>query len=420
MRIAVITQWYPPENVWVPKSVVNALRDGGHNVTVITGVPYYPSGDVATGYSAVSPRDEIIDGIKVLRVPEYPYRGKHVLGRLVGYASFAATCTIRALLIANRIDAVFVYASPATSALPAMTLRAVAQVPFILQIQDVWPDSVVDSGFVRNSKALGAISAVLGGLVSLSYKLSAKVIVISPSAKRLLETRGVPSKKIEVLFNWVDDPRVPEISGPGNFGSLRDLLGLDSKTRVFIYAGSMGPAQDLSSVIAAFSAAQLAERATLVLVGSGVAFNELQELSKQVDGVHVHGPVPLATARRWTAESDVGIVSLADTQLHRSTFPSKIQLLTGIGLPLLVRAPGDTSALAVQTGSGVGVSSFDVDSLASAFRKMTAMHQDELDRMGMSARRWYEQSFSPGPATSRLNSFISELSQPPPRGRSAP
>lgn len=393
----------------MPKSVVNALRDGGHDVTVITGVPHYPSGKVVSGYRAWKPRDETIDGIEVLRVPEYPYRGTGVLGRLASYASFAATSIVRALRIAHKIDAVFVYASPATSALPAMALQILSRVPFILQVQDVWPDSVVDSGFVRKSKPLRAIRFLLSVFVSLSYKLASKILVISPSAKHLLGSRGVPEDKIDVLFNWIEDPLPIERPNPDEARTLRDRLAIPATTRVFFYAGTMGPAQDLRSVISAFSAARVGNRACLVLVGSGVAFEELRDLAIQAEGVHVLPAVPLATARRWTAESDVGIVSLADTELHRSTFPSKIQLLTGIGVPLLVRAPGDASALAEQTGSGVGVSSFDLASLASAFERMSDMPKEELDHMGRSARGWYEQSFQPATATASLNRILSQL-----------
>ena len=393
----------------MPESVVNALRAGGHEVTVITGVPHYPSGDVVPGYRAGNPQDETIDGIKVLRVPEYPYRGTGVLGRLACYASFAASSTIRTLLIARRFDAVFVYASPATSALPAMALKLLARVPFILQVQDVWPDSVVDSGFVKKSSLLNAISALLGIFVSLSYKLSSKVLVISPSAKRLLESRGVPEEKLETLFNWIEDPLTIDKLNSAEGHSLRSQVEAGSATRLFFYAGAMGPAQDLPSIISAFSAAGVEDRARLVLVGSGVALNEIRDLSSQVEGVHVLKAVPLVTARRWTMESDVGIVSLADTELHQSTFPSKIQLLTGMGIPLLIRAPGDTSTLVEQTGSGVGVSSFDLASLTNAFQKMTDMPQDELHNMGRSARLWYEQSFNPMRATASLNRILSRL-----------
>lgn len=393
----------------MPESVVNALRTGGHKVTVITGVPHYPSGAVAPGYRARNPRNDIINGIRVLRVPEYPYRGTRALGRLAGYTSFAVASTARTLLAARKFDAVFVYASPATSALPAMALKILARVPFILQVQDVWPDSVVNSGFVKNSRSLDAIGYLLGTFVSLSYRMSSKILVISPSAHRLLEHRGVPSRKLELLFNWADDPLVALANAPDEGESLRAKIGIDDSIRVFFYAGAMGPAQDLATVISAFSSARVADRACLVLVGTGVEFDGLSELSRSVDAAHVLSSVPIATARRWTKESDVGIVSLADTELHRSTFPSKIQFLTGMGVPLLVRAPGDTSALVAQTRSGVAVSTYDIDVMAAAFRTMTDMPRSELDNMGKSSRRWYEQSFDPRKATTDLNRVLAEL-----------
>ncbi|MBB0995309.1 glycosyltransferase family 4 protein [Dietzia sp. SLG510A3-3B2-2] len=408
MKITFVSQWYPPENIWVPQAVVNALRAGGHEVTVITGVPHYPSGKVASGYRTANPHDEIIDGITVLRVPEIPYRGTKALGRLASYASFAVSATVRALLAARNAEVIFVYASPATSALPAMALKILAKVPYILQVQDVWPDSVVNSGFIEKSRSLDAIGSLLGAFVSVSYRMSSKVLVISPSAHRLLEHRGVPSEKLELLFNWADDPLVALANAPDEGESLRAKIGIDNSFRVFFYAGAMGPAQALATVISAFSSARVANRASLVLVGTGVEFDALSELSRGVDGVHVLSSVPLATARRWTKESDVGIVSLADTELHRSTFPSKIQFLTGMGVPLLVRAPGDTSELAGQTGSGVGVSSYDTDVLAAAFRTMTDMPRGELDSMGKSSRRWYEQYFDPRKATTNLNRVLAE------------
>ncbi|WP_404850497.1 glycosyltransferase family 4 protein [Dietzia kunjamensis] len=409
MNITFISQWYPPENIWVPQAVVNALRAGGHEVTVITGVPHYPSGEVASGYRTANPHDEIIDGITVLRVPEIPYRGTKALGRLASYASFAVSATVRALLAARNTDVIFVYASPATAALPAMALKSLAKVPFILQVQDVWPDSVLNSGFVRKSTILDVIGSLLGAFVSLSYRMSSRVLVISPSAHRLLGHRGVPAKKLELLFNWADDPLVALANAPDEGESLRAKIGIDDSIRVFFYAGAMGPAQALTTVIAAFSRARVANRASLVLVGTGVEFDELSELSRGVDGVHVLSSVPLATARRWTKESDIGVVSLADTELHRSTFPSKIQFLTGMGMPLLVRAPGDTSTLTGQTGSGVGVSSYDIDVLTTAFHTMTDMPRRELDGMGEASRRWYEQSFDPRKATTNLNRVLAGL-----------
>lgn len=406
MRVTLLTQWFPPENVWVPQSVVDALRAEGHQVTVVTGVPHYPSGHVSAGYRAWLPKDELMNGVEVLRVPEFPYRGSGAFGRLLGYASFALSATARLRSIRCKSDVLIVYSSPATAALPAIVLNVFSNIPFVLHVQDVWPDSVVDSGFVSRSLALRLISTALSGFVALSYRLASKIIVISPSALTLLHSRGVPASKLELLYNWVDDPQVVSDDAGTAGPSLRRLIGAGDSTRVFFYAGSMGPAQDLAPVIAAFTKAGVADKARLVFVGSGVSHSQLKEAASTANSVHVLDAVPLATALAWTKESDVALVSLANTALHSSTFPSKIQQLTGMAKPLFVRAPGDTAELTNLQGAGIGLSDYDDSALESAFRKFIDFTPEELKTMSEASRKWYEHEFDPVQAARRLDSIV--------------
>lgn len=407
MKVGVVTQWYPPENVWVPHAVVEALTSAGHDVRVVTGVPHYPSGKVEPGYSPTRFHSEVVDGVMVFRVPEYPYRGSSALGRLIGYVSFALSACVAAMRHLRGSDALVVYASPATAALPAMILRAIFKKPYVLQVQDVWPDSVVNSGFIRNSFFVRSVHAMLNNFVNWSYRLAAQIVVITDSAQTLLIARGVPEEKLDVIYNWTSDPREDyRSSAPGD--SIRDVIGASDNQMVFIYAGTIGPAQDLQTVVTAFQAAEISHQSRLVIIGDGVEFPKLAALAERVPGVHVLRGVPIATAANWSMECDVGIVSLSDTALHRATFPSKIQFLCGLGVPLLARAPGDVSRFVTKSRAGVGVTDDAPDSLIEAFRTLAEIGRGgkSLTEMGNAARSVFDEKFHMRVGTSLLDEAL--------------
>lgn len=409
MRIGVITQWYPPENVWVPKALVDGLRAQGHEVTVVTGAPHYPTGTVAEGYRADRFRIETIDGVTVHRVPEFPYRGTGIVGRLAGYASFALAASIRAVTSLGSMDAVVVYDSPATAALPAMVLRTLRHVPFVLQVQDIWPDSVIDAGFVHGSAKLRAIRATLDAFVSASYRMSSHVTVITPSAVDLLASRGVPRDKLSLVYNWIDDPaREPE---PEGITPLRVRIGAGDDDRVFLYAGAMGPPQDLGHLVDGLVAADLGSSTHLVLMGPGVEHNALAERAAGLPTVHVLDPVPISEANALLRQATAGIVSLADTPLHRATFPSKVQGMCALGVPVLAVAPGDVGRFVVEHGAGVAVSPGSIAELALAFRSLAAAGRGEIERVAARSRAAYEAEFTESIGGARLSAALTASRQ---------
>ncbi|TCJ76467.1 UNVERIFIED_ORG: glycosyl transferase family 1 [Dietzia maris] len=416
MKVGFISQWYPPENIWVPKSVVDALRRFGHDVTVVTGTPHYPTGTVAEGYSAYRYSQDAIDEVKIIRSPEYPYRGTGVLGRFAGYASFALSSCIASFRHLRDSDLIIVYASPATSAVPAMALSAMARVPFILQVQDIWPDSVTDSGFITRTLLAKTVQLALTALVRASYRMASEIIVISEGAKRLLVSRGVPAEKVTVVYNWVADPAERPIE-PAEPISLRQLIDAKPDDRVFLYAGALGKAQDVGTIISSFKAAKISPRARLVVVGSGVEKEPIQALAEEVPGAHVLDQVDLFTAAAWTTEADFGIVSLTNTPLHNATFPSKIQFLCGLSTPLLVRAPGEASSFVNETGAGIGVAEAGTKTLANLFQQLAETPVEEIQRMSANARRSYETYFGIDSGSKALSQVIDRMAVQTPRAR---
>jgi len=405
MRVGMVTQWYPPEKIWVPQAVANAISAVSQDILVVTGTPHYPSGVVEKGYSPFRFTSEVIDGIKVYRSPEYPYRGAAPLRRLVNYASFAVSSCYSTVRRLAKVDLLFVYSSPATAALPAMMMRVLFRKPYILQVQDIWPDSVLDSGFVTGPGWKRIVRATLDWFVNRSYRGASHIVVITESAKALLQSRGVPEDKLTVVYNWTPDPRS---NVERSAISLRDKLGIGRNRAVFLYAGAIGHPQGLEDVINAFDMASVSESAVLVIVGSGVQKPEIEKIASRIDGVYVLDQVPIGQAAAWLEESDVGVVSLADTELNRATFPSKIQFLCGIGLPILIRAPGDASEFVTRNGIGVGVSAVGLESLAEGFRRLASerSRSDILTSMGRRSRELFEAEFSEEVGARRIKAVL--------------
>lgn len=202
--VRLITQWWSPEPVTVPVWMAKALSAKGWDVDVLTGVPNYPTGTVAEGYSGARFRRESSEGFEVRRAPLYPSHDASVVRRMATYLSWATTAVIPAI-IAPRVDVNLVYSSPATAAIPALAARLVRRTPYIMVIQDIWPDSVTRGGFVRASTFVRLMDLVLRQFVRLAYAGASGISVISPGAVDVLHARGVPRQKLQLIFNWVDE-----------------------------------------------------------------------------------------------------------------------------------------------------------------------------------------------------------------------
>jgi hypothetical protein len=161
MRVLVVSQHFWPETFRI-NEVVQSLREEGCEVTVLTGQPNYPEGTVRPGYSAFSLRKQVHEGLEIFRVPLIP-RGKGSgLRLIVNYLSYVASATLLApwLLRGRRFDAVLVYAtSPIFQAVPAVWIARVKGARLITWVQDLWPETLRATGFVRNRALLGLVGS---------------------------------------------------------------------------------------------------------------------------------------------------------------------------------------------------------------------------------------------------------------------
>ena len=197
MKILIISLWYHPEPVGKPHDLASELAKRGHEVTVITGFPNYPSGRLYPGYRSRLFQWETMDGVRILRIAHVIDRSRSALRRVLSYMSFSLAATVLGALLLDRSDVIWTY----QIGLPGVALAAQKGAPLLHEVQDLWPDW----GRSATRGLTGWLSSILVAQEKLIYRRAASVTTISQGFKRALLGRGVPAEKIEVIANWAND-----------------------------------------------------------------------------------------------------------------------------------------------------------------------------------------------------------------------
>lgn len=380
MRILILTQWYPPEPQEFLAEMAQSLQLNGHEVVVLTGFPNWPSGKVYPGYRIKLWQREILGGISVVRVALYPDHSRSVLKRMLNYVSFALSATILGPLLIRPVDVIHVI-PPITAAVPAWLLSRLWCVPFTHEIQDIWPETLVSTGMLRNR----IILTIIDKFARWVYHQSAAIRVISPGFKNNLVQKGVPPHKVYVISNWVDpDFYKPMEPDP----QLSTELGLSGYFNV-MYAGTMGPAQELSTVLSAARMLVDFPQIQLVLVGDGVDRSHLEEKARNENlrNVRFLGPYPEKVMPSIYALADVLLVHLRDDPLFRITIPHKIFTYLAVGKPILAAVTGDAAIVVESARAGITCPPSNPQALAQAIHWLYGMSSEKRSELGQNGRR---------------------------------
>jgi glycosyltransferase involved in cell wall biosynthesis len=384
MRILLLSQWFYPEPIFKGLPFAQSLRDLGHEVEVVTGFPNYPGGRVYPGYRIAPYAAETIDGIRVHRVPLYPSHDRSGLRRAANYLSFAASATA-GVLLAKRPDVAYVYHPPATIAIPAMMLNLLRGVPYVLDIQDLWPDTVAASGMGGSPRML----SMLGSLCSAGYRRAARIVVLSPGFKTALVSRGVPAEKIDVIPNWCDEAALLN----------RDAAVAPATDGHFdvVFAGTMGAAQGLDAVLdAAGILKSTAPNVRFTFIGGGIDVDRLQSVATEraLSNVRFVPRQPVEKISAFLSSADALLVHLKDDPLFRITIPSKTQAYMAIGKPIIMGVAGDAAELVHDANCGVTCVPGVAGSIANAVSQLAALSPEERSRIGANGARFYQQQLS--------------------------
>jgi lipopolysaccharide/colanic/teichoic acid biosynthesis glycosyltransferase/glycosyltransferase involved in cell wall biosynthesis len=387
MRILIVSQWFDPEPTCKGLLFARELVARGHQVEVLTGFPNYPGGKVYPGYRIRPWAWERLDGIDVLRVCIYPSHDNSGFQRVLNYMSFALSAAVIGTALIRKPDVMYVYHPPITVGLAAAVIGFLRRTPFLYDIQDLWPDTVAASGMMSNPTALG----LLGNLCKFVYRRASHITVLSPGFKKTLTARGVPSGKMDAIYNWCQEESVPRrTSLPA------ERLGRADRFCV-LFAGTMGRAQGLDSVLLAAQICQTSVPiAEFLFMGAGVDRSRLERMAEelQLDNVRFLPPQPMQAMGRILAGADALLVHLKDDPLFRITIPSKTQAYLAAGKPILMAVRGDAADLVKRSQSGVLCQPGDPQSIADAVKKLIVAGPEDLASMGRNGKAFYDGALS--------------------------
>lgn len=406
MKVLLLTAHYPPEIRSVSRLMAELAEDlagAGLEVTVVTTFP--PSADgprTGLGRRPLISR-QTRNGIRVVRVYTLPFVRVLPLVRAFTHFSLAVSLAVGGLL-SGRHDAVIAYSPPLTLGLACDFLRRLWGAPFIFNVQDIYPQALIDLGLARNP----AVVKLLAAIERYSYRRAAAITVHSPGNRDLLVGRGVPPRKVHVVPNWVDTRAIQP--GP-RMNDYRQALGLDNQF-VVLFAGVLGYAQDIDVILRA--ARQLQQHAEIAFVIAGEGVRKAQAVVRaQAWGLRNVRFLPFQSLERYAFlvnSADVCLVTLQKS-VTTPVVPSKIATIMAAGRPVVAAldAKGDARQVITDAACGVWVPPGDADGLAQA---IFDLYRDPQRRaqLGAAGRTYAEVKLDRRVATSLYRWLLSSLS----------
>ncbi len=392
MRILYLSQYFPPE-MGAPAARVSELSarwvERGHEVTVLTGMPNHPTGVVPEAYRGHVVLREQWRGVSVLRTWIYATANAGVLRRGLAYGSFAGSSVLMGGLAreVRRADVVIATSPQFLCALSGLALARLWRVPYVLEIRDLWPQSIVEVGALS---ARHPIVIGLRGLERFAYAQADLLVGVTDSFADIWRAQGIDAAKIRVIKNGVD---LAAFHPGGDGAAIRAELGLGDAF-VVGYIGTIGMAHGLGALLEV--AVRLREHRDIafVLVGDGAERARLQAeaVARGLSRVRFVGQLPRARIPEVLAATDLAVVMLRDTPLFETVLPSKLFEIMGAARPLLLAVGGEARRLAEDAGCGYIAPPEDVTAMTAAILRAKADPTDARAR-GLSGRRFVERHF---------------------------
>lgn len=388
MRLAYFSHYFPPETN-APAARVHelsrALVELGHEVHVVTGQPNHPRGVIFPGYRAGEYRRERVEGIEVHRCPTLPAANRGVALRSLAFAAAPSAQLALALARVPRVDLALATSPQILTGLAGLGFARARRIPFVLEVRDLWPESIVSVG------ALPEGHVIVRGLERLErrlYRAAAGIVSVTESFVDHFAARGVERGDVAVVKNGIDLDLFAAAVEPA---PLRAELGIPGSSLIVLFCGTIGMAHDVGLLARALARRPADLDVHVVVVGDGAAREALAREAGELavgDRFHLLPPVPRARVPGLLAAADVSAVVLRDSPTFAGVLPSKIFEAMASQRPILLGVRGEAQALVERAGAGVAFTPGDPDALLAALGELAALGPAGRAELGARARRY--------------------------------
>ena len=398
LRVLIISQYFWPETFRI-NEVVQALQDEGCEVLVLTGKPNYPKGDIFRGYSWWSMASEQYKGITVFRVPIIPRGSNCAICIAFNYLSFVLSATFLGpwLLRGLSFDSILVFApSPILQAIPAIFLARLKKASLVTWIQDLWPESLRETGYVRSKRVLKLVSWVVRWI----YRNNNLLLVPSQAFIAPVQdmSRGVP-----VFYH----------PNPGDFSFAQPQKTEDCPIEFgggfnVVFAGNLGTLQALDTILDSAEILRTEPEIAIYLIGDGsqVDWVKLEIFRRNLTNVRLMGRFILDDMPSIMSRASALLVSLIGGQIMSKTVPSKIQAYLASGRPIIASLDGEGARIIAEAGAGLISSAEDAKGLAQNILCLRNMSERQREVMSNNALAYYAANYEPRFLSNRLKDLL--------------
>jgi glycosyltransferase involved in cell wall biosynthesis len=390
MHLLILTQFYPPEfgaaAIRLSRLARLLVRDGQHQVTVLTGMPNYPSGIIPPQYRRHLLYRETMDGVDVRRVWVYASPSKSTSARLLNQFSFMALAALRGMFL-TRPDVILVESHPLFVCLTGGWLKRIKRAPIVLNVSDLWPESAVATGALRADSTMVKVASRVerwayhdaDHIVSMTAGVDEGILAVHPQRER-----------VTLIKNAVDlDQFRPRPASPER-AAMRQQLGVGDRFTA-VHVGNMSLTYDMDTIL---EAARDLPEVAFVFAGGGSQVERVAEAAHVLPNVTLTGVLPHDQMPALWAAADACLIALRDHSVAGGTLPAKMYEALATGTPIVAAIRGEGAALLEESGAGIVVSLADPGAMANALCDLAA-HPERRQSLSAAGRAYAESHLSP-------------------------
>ncbi|QBO57199.1 hypothetical protein NBC122_00350 [Chryseobacterium salivictor] len=393
-----IAQYFTPEPYLKDIQFIKDIKGKGWEPVVITGFPNYPKGIIYKGYSNKFFAEEMMDGVRVIRVYTYADHSLNAFKRALNYFVFALFASIAIFKFGKKESFYYILQSSPFVVLCAWTVNVCKKKSkTLLDIQDVFPENIRISGYVKSTWIISLLDFFLNNFYYKSFDL---FVTVSESFRNIIAKKNIGLRRILTLYNW------SMVEKSSAAPSVIDFSFPNSGINI-VYAGNIGVHQGISTLFQGmFNVIENNPKIHFHLFGDGTDFEILKSLVKQNENIILHGRVSTTEIGKYLEAADVLFLHLIKDPIYESIIPSKLQAYIEVGKPILGGVEGEARNLITENRLGQVFEPQNIIDFQNAALKISDLKIDDIREIKQRSAKLYSEKFSRKAGIDRLEKFI--------------